>query len=294
MQLMCSKRSSTWFVMPFDPTDSTRERQAEKLPAFAEAPERAVASKVAFLFVMACPFVAFVLLGRPAMLWSIALAVSLAVVFAFARRGSDLTAHGAFWAFLLAALTLQVPWPLSFVLPFVLLFVAARRFATFRAATTWLRMGALDRSTLWLMIPIILGSSAGLVGWFVFFSVDISATTQMIPPITPAAFAVGAVAFSMLNATWEEFLLKGMMWSGLSRVFPEGLGVNVIQSFFFGLVHYHGFPHGVTGVIMTSVYGFAIGLVRQRSNGMLAPIVTHVFADMTICALVFARWRGLL
>ena len=85
-----------------------------------------------------------------------------------------------------------------------------------------------------------------------------------------------------------------MMWEGLLRVLPAGLAVNLVQAFFFGLVHYHGFPHGFMGVLMAAIYGFAIGIIRQRSGGMLAPIVTHVFADITISALVYARWKGVL
>jgi membrane protease YdiL (CAAX protease family) len=36
------------------------------------------------------------------------------------------------------------------------------------------------------------------------------------------------------------------------------------------------------GVAMAAVYGFFIGLIRHHSGGMLAPVVTHFFADLTI------------
>jgi hypothetical protein len=40
---------------------------------------------------------------------------------------------------------------------------------------------------------------------------------------------------------------------------------------------------------MAGVYGFLIGIIRKQSGGMLAPIVTHTFADATIFAILFTR-----
>jgi hypothetical protein len=34
--------------------------------------------------------------------------------------------------------------------------------------------------------------------------------------------------------------------------------------------------------LMVLVYGIALGYLRKRGNGMLAPYITHVIADLTI------------
>ena len=43
-----------------------------------------------------------------------------------------------------------------------------------------------------------------------------------------------------------------------------------------------GFPKGLTGILLVLVYGFMLGSVRRLSKGMLAPLMAHVAADITI------------
>ncbi|MCP5113866.1 MAG: CPBP family intramembrane metalloprotease, partial [bacterium] len=48
----------------------------------------------------------------------------------------------------------------------------------------------------------------------------------------------------------------------------------------------HGFPRGGIGVGLATVYGLILGLVWNRSRGMLAPWVAHVLADSTIVGIL--------
>lgn len=235
---------------------------------------------------MACPFLVFL---RPSALWLLMTPAMVAGLFYLGARPSGLRGIATFWVIFFAALVLQVPWPLSFVLPLVVFFVLARFWGEARQATGWLRAGVIDRGTLALMIPIILISSGALIAWFVFLDPDVSDILATLPKADPVPFFAVAFVFSVLNAAWEELLLKGVMWEGLSRIFRRGLWINLVQSVFFGLIHYHGFPRGALGVVMAAVYGLLIGFIREQSKGMLAPIVTHTFADITICALLYFR-----
>jgi hypothetical protein len=45
---------------------------------------------------------------------------------------------------------------------------------------------------------------------------------------------------------------------------------------------------------MATVYGFALGVIRKESRGLLAPFVTHVFADATIFLILYFMSVGLL
>ncbi len=240
--------------------------------------------------VMATPFISFL---YPSGAWWLAAPLVSAAAGWLILRGAPNRVFAAFWLLFLIVQLAGVPWPLSFVLPLVLAFVAARAWPAARAATSWLKWGALTWKVWQVILPTILVSSGGLLAWFVLWHPDVSDIVTSIPPGTSlAVFASIALAFSILNALWEEFLLKGMMWETLKTILPEGMTLNLIQSFFFGLIHYHGFPRGVTGVAMAAFYGFLLGIIRQRSQGMAAVVITHIFADLTICALLYASYTG--
>lgn len=248
----------------------------------------------AFLPVLCSPVVAFVQLAQPQAFWIGGLAFASACTAFLASRRSKLAPHALFWLVLLAGIVLGVPWPLSFVLPLILLFVAAAFWPWMASTLSWWRWGIWDKYVGGLVVLVTVASSAGLVLWFVNTSVDLGEMLAQLPDMHLMVFVAAAMVFSVLNACWEEFLFKGMMWDGLSATGLRENWVNWIQAFFFGLVHYHGFPNGWTGVAMAGVYGLAIGWIRKRSKGMFAPVLTHIFADLTICTLVYLRWRGYL
>ena len=57
----------------------------------------------------------------------------------------------------------------------------------------------------------------------------------------------------------------------------------MLQAGAFAAVHFGvGFPNGLFGYAMVLVYGLALGLLRHRTKGMLAPYLAHVIADLTI------------
>ena len=43
------------------------------------------------------------------------------------------------------------------------------------------------------------------------------------------------------------------------------------------------------GVCMATVYGLMLGFIRFKSEGLLAPFLAHIFADLTIIIVVFGR-----
>ena len=60
----------------------------------------------------------------------------------------------------------------------------------------------------------------------------------------------------------------------------------MMQGVIFGIVHAQGFPNGVMGIVMASIYGIMVGWLRHLSRGMLWPVVAHIFADATIFLLL--------
>ena len=95
------------------------------------------------------------------------------------------------------------------------------------------------------------------------------------------------VAFSIFNAIWEEFILKGIGWNSLEAVFRRVWAINTGQAALFGVMHIGGFPRGWIGVLTATVYGLVLGIIRRESRGLLAPIAAHVFADATIFLIIY-------
>jgi len=225
------------------------------------------------------PFAALFITGW--WMWAIVPPVMAAVATLY-KRDFARFCHGFFWVIFLIVILARLPWPAGFLLPLAIYFIVITQRADIRKEAGWLKAGSFNGKTLLVMIPSIIVSSGALVAWVVLYHPDLSDLTSMVPVGSPWLLLVAGFLFSVFNAAWEEFILKGIMWSGLEKIFTQVAEVNIIQSVFFGLIHYRGFPRGVEGVAMASAYGFFIGLIRHYSGGMLAPVVTHFFADLTI------------
>ncbi|MGQ4002363.1 type II CAAX endopeptidase family protein [Francisellaceae bacterium CB299] len=87
---------------------------------------------------------------------------------------------------------------------------------------------------------------------------------------------------TLLNAIVEETVFRGILQTELSHVFGVSVAI-FLQAFLFAAFHYAGgFPNGLMGFAMTFVYACALGVVRHKVKGLLAPIITHWLADLTI------------
>ena len=55
-----------------------------------------------------------------------------------------------------------------------------------------------------------------------------------------------------------------------------------MQALVFGAAHWAGFPSGWVGVLMAAAWGWALGVIRVRSGGMLLCYLVHVGANAVI------------
>jgi len=211
----------------------------------------------------------------------------------FWRRSFDLFARAVFWPLFYAAL-ITLPWPLSFVVPLAVYLVMYWRWPRFRISTHWLIRGTFTKSTVAWMVPTILISSGGLLAWVFLFHPDLSDLVRVVPPGAPLLLLVVGIAFSVFNAIWEECILKGIGWNSLQLVFRRDWHINTSQAALFGIIHIGGFPRGWVGVLMATLYGLVLGIIREVSAGMLAPIATHIFADATIFLILYFISTGTL
>ena len=236
------------------------------------------------------PYLPF--LCRSKYLWLGLIPQALALVY-FWRRHFVLWARAIYWPMFYVGILL-FRWPLKLLVPLVLYLVMYASWKRFRLATHWLVAGRFTKATVAWMIPTVIVSSGALLAWVFLLHPDLSDLSGMMPRGGLLALIGIGAAFSILNAAWEEFAFKGIAWNTLDNVFQRQWITNCIQSIMFGLVHIGGFPRGWLGVAMATVYGFALGVIRKESKGLLAPFVTHVFADATIFLILYFMSVGVL
>jgi uncharacterized protein len=187
----------------------------------------------------------------------------------------------------LPATIFLVPFLLS--IPLVLLVPRAR------FTLEWLRIGYFDGVTLfWMVLTVVLSSSA-LIGW-AFWTDSLGVGEKMMRGFIqyPSWLIVmlGIPAFAIFNAFAEEAFYRGVLQESLSLTFRAVPIVILFQATAFGAAHYRmGFPNGLMGYFMVFTYGLMLGFLRYRSKGMMAPFLTHIFADLTIG--YFLYWNAL-
>eukprot|EP00928_Gymnodinium_smaydae_P058115 TRINITY_DN41336_c0_g1_i1.p1 TRINITY_DN41336_c0_g1~~TRINITY_DN41336_c0_g1_i1.p1 ORF type:complete len:291 (+),score=13.64 TRINITY_DN41336_c0_g1_i1:49-921(+) len=96
---------------------------------------------------------------------------------------------------------------------------------------------------------------------------------------------MGLGALAIGNAIFEEGVSRGFFMHELQLRGKLGSSAaNFWQALSFGLWHYHGVPSGMTGVLLTFVYGGIMGMLHAYGGGMILPVVAHSLADYYIFA----------
>ena len=204
-----------------------------------------------------------------------------------------LWARAIYWPMFYAGMLL-FRWPLKLLVPLIIYLVLYATWQRFRTAAQWLVAGRITRVAAAWMVPTVVLSSGALLAWVFLLHPNLADLSAMMPRGGVLALVGIGAAFSLLNAAWEEIVFKGIAWNTLDKVFRRSWVTNCIQSGMFGLVHLGGFPRGWLGVAMATVYGFALGVIRKESGGLVAPIVTHIFADATIFLILYFMSVGVL
>lgn len=178
-------------------------------------------------------------------------------------------------------------WPFTLLGPLVLYGAMVFALPPLRHSVGWLRRGIIDRKVTVLIITAVLVSSLALVGWVVWMKPDIEPFLALMPALPFWVYPFVGLGFALVNATMEEIVFRGIFMEAVDSAVGPGFGSVCIQAVPFGALHYlAGFPNGMAGLAMTFAYGVMLGAIRRISKGMLAPLVTHVAADMTIYSIV--------
>jgi len=223
--------------------------------------------------------------GFPAALAGVALAI-----FAWFRAG-PYAVHAALCFGLLEAWYLfggPALWPLYLLVPLALYAMAVRTTPRLRESVTWPARGQIDGITVALMVLTSVVAGFTLWFWVHFAQPDVSAQLALVPHLPLPLLLLAGLGFAALNALLEEIVWRGVMLEVLDAALGAGALSIAIQAVSFGIAHLGGFPRGWLGAAMAATYGAMLGLIRRRTRGMLAPFITHIFADVVIFALLLS------
>ncbi len=172
------------------------------------------------------------------------------------------------------------------LVPLLISTVAVSTFPNTRSTLAWFKAGRLDTASCLSMAVIAVLSAIALVLWAraadnLGFGVQVVQRLGGLPPWV--LFGVFIPFFALANAFTEEAVFRGVIQEALARTLNRAFPVLILQASAFAAFHFlAGFPNGYIGYLMALVYGIALGYLRVRTGGLLAPCVTHIFADLVI------------
>jgi uncharacterized protein len=204
--------------------------------------------------------------------------------------------HTILFCFLLVFLPLTFQmfswWPFRLLMPLLAYHLIVLLSPNLRRSYMGLQRGHINKDVFLLMLATIFISTLALIVWCWLLKPDLSIYFGQIPNMPLIVIPLAGLAFSVMNAVMEEFAFRGIIMSGASNAFETATISVFFQAIAFGLFHYlGGFPNGVIGASLTFVYGVLLGFIRNRSQGMMAPVVTHIFADLVIFSMLITFLR---
>lgn len=156
-----------------------------------------------------------------------------------------------------------------------------------RGSVGWWTRETIDKKSMLLIPGLAIISGPGLYIWGVFIADDLSQFTDMLPEVPVTWILINGIGFALFNAIAEEYLARGMLWNGLEKIFSDKWSVILIQSLVFSIFHLHGFPGGIIGMTMVFAWSVVLGIIRYRTKGLIAVILSHFMADMTIYFILY-------
>ncbi len=203
----------------------------------------------------------------------------------FSRREKPLFGPTIF--FLMAYLLTMLPFEIArlgfvYIVPLAIYSLFLWIFPSIRKQARWFHLGTIDKISWWAGLIIAALSSGALYAWAAVTKPNLRDLTAMVPSQSLGALLLVGIGFAVVNSFVEESIYRGIIWGALGKVFKNLYAVILLQAAVFGIAHIQGFPRGALGVAMAFIYGIMLGWLRNRSKGLLAPMIVHLIADIVI------------
>lgn len=121
---------------------------------------------------------------------------------------------------------------------------------------------------------IVLGIFLGVAAWS-----KLSALPQALP------FLPAVLLMAVLNAFNEELTYRAALLAPLHNVIGNRQAIYIAATL-FGLGHYTGVPYGVTGVLLATFLGWALGKAMIETKGFVWAWFIHFVMDVMIFSLM--------
>ena len=141
-----------------------------------------------------------------------------------------------------------------------------------------------------IVIPLAISviSSITVLLWYQWRQPLPSEVMFRIPRLEPILLWPLIIAFSAVNAFAEEYIFRGLAFDALTESGLSPIGSNLVQSIAFGVLHFKGFPFGISGSILAAFFAILMGWLRVRSRRLLLPWTAHFLTDV---AIAFLLWK---
>jgi uncharacterized protein len=176
-------------------------------------------------------------------------------------------------------------WPWYFVLPLLAYAAIVRALPPLRRTAPRLNVGRLSGRPLAAAVALSVAASVGLLVFHVRAHPDVADLAAGLPVAVFGNLVIAGICFSVVNATLEEVIFRGVLWEVAAAEWNVGVAL-VATSILFAMGHLHGYPPGPIGVVLAGLFGFAVGLLRIWTGGLGLAIAVHVCADATIFTLL--------
>src|SRR5262249_59364283 len=94
---------------------------------------------------------------------------------------------------------------------------------------------------------------AVLVGYHAWARPDVTELAGRLPVAAFGNLVLAGIFFSVLNATLEELVFRGVLWGAIAQEWNNWVAL-VVTSIFFGVSHLHGYPPGTVGVLLAGSF----------------------------------------
>ncbi len=154
-----------------------------------------------------------------------------------------------------------------------------------RQSLNWLRAGTVSVPAIQVTAGLMILTSLVVILFHYIVQPDVREFRSAFPFQQLGNALAAGIIFSLLNATLEELVFRGILFDGLESQWGWRLAL-VTTSVLFGIGHLRGYPPGPAGACLAVLFGFAVGSLRVWTRGLALPVAVHIVADATICHLV--------
>ncbi|MBN2347337.1 MAG: CPBP family intramembrane metalloprotease [Bacteroidales bacterium] len=174
-----------------------------------------------------------------------------------------------------------------FLIPILIFTVFILIFPQIRNTISWWAKEKINRNSLLIIVGLSVISAAALWVWSNYFFEGITQFTKILPDGPVHWMVMYGIGFAVFNSIAEEYLSRGMLCNGLEKLFSNKAFIILIQAIIFSVFHIHGFPGGISGMVMVFVWSLVLGWLRYRTRGLLGVLIGHFLADLSIYFILY-------